>query len=308
MTASSTRFARKNLVALMCCVTACGSPALHVAHPSTPTVDSTTAAVNGTRLFYEAAGRGSVVVLLHAGNLDRRQWDPQFLALAQNHRVIRYDARGYGRSGRADTPFRADEDLYALLLALHVSRASLVGSSLGGRVAIDFALAHPSMVDRLVLAAPGLSGWQFARGDTSSFAEGRVARARGDSAGIAIAWLKQDFMRPAMERPELAAHLREMAGGNGRFWMDVLRQRGEADRQGDPPALHRTRLIPAPTLLVVGSRDTPDIMAIADTLGASMPHLRRVSFEGAGHMVNLEQADRFTKLVLDFLDPDRPER
>jgi len=289
-------------------VTACGSPAQHVASPSTPPVDSATAAVNGTHLFYETAGHGPVVVFLHAGNLDHRQWDPQFLALAQKHRVIRFDARGFGRSGRADTPFRADEDLYALLVALHVSRASLVGSSLGGRVAIDFALAHPEMVDHLVLAAPGLSGWQFSRGDTSWFAEGRVARDRGDSAGIAIAWLKQDFMRPAMERPELAAHLREMAGGNGRFWMDVLRQGRESDLQGDPPALHRTKLIPAPTLLIVGSRDTHDIMAIADTLGASMPHLRRVSFEGAGHMLNLEQADRFTKLVLDFLDPERPQR
>lgn len=203
MTASWTRGARKNLVALVCCLTACGSPALHVASQLSLGVDSATAAVNGTRLFYEEAGRGSVVVLLHAGDLDRRQWDPQFLALARQHRVIRYDAGGYGRSGRADTPFRADEDLYALLVALHVSHASLVGSSLGGRIAIDFALAHPSMVDRLVLAAPGLSGWQFSRGDTSWFAEARVARDRGDSAGIAIAWLKQDFMRPAMERPEL---------------------------------------------------------------------------------------------------------
>src|SRR4051794_9629291 len=59
-------------------------------------VASGTVSVNGTSLYYETAGRGTVVVLLHAGNLDRRVWDPQFPALAREHRVIRYDLRGYG--------------------------------------------------------------------------------------------------------------------------------------------------------------------------------------------------------------------
>ena len=266
-------------------------------------VDTGTVAVNGTQLFYEAAGRGSPIVLLHSGDLDRRQWDPQFLPLALEHRVIRFDARGYGRSGRADTKYRADDDLFALLVALHIPRASLIGSSLGGRIAIDFALSHASMIDRLVLAAPGLSGWQFSRGDTSWFADARAARDRGDFGAIAIAWLQQDFMHAAMEHPDVAAHLRKVAGENGQFWADVLRLNGEQDQQGSPPALHRTRLITAPTLLIVGTRDTRDIVEIADTLSASMPHVRRVTFEGAGHMLNLEQPDRFTTVVLEFLRP-----
>ncbi|HVT38084.1 MAG TPA: alpha/beta hydrolase, partial [Gemmatimonadaceae bacterium] len=121
-------------------------------------VDTGAVGVNGTQLFYEEAGSGPVVVLLHGANLDRRMWDPQFLPLAREHRVIRYDLRGYGRSGPADTPYQAHEDLRALLGALQVQRTSLIGLSGGGRIAIDFALANPQMVDRLVLAAPGLSG------------------------------------------------------------------------------------------------------------------------------------------------------
>lgn len=228
-------------------------------------------------------------------------WDPQFLALAREHRVIRYDARGYGRSGPADAPYRGDDDLHALLVALHVSRASLVGSSLGGRIAIDFALAHPEMVDRLVLAAPGLSGWIYTHRDTSWLAEARSARDRGDSSGIALAWLKQDFMQAALEQPKVAAKLRQIAGDNGRFWMEVIRYHGEADMQGEPPAIHRTTLIRAPTLLIIGTRDSRDLRDLADTLAASIPAVRRVTFEGAGHLLNMEQPDRFTKLVLDFL-------
>lgn len=274
--------------------------------PRTPAaiapVDSGSVVVNGTHLFYEEAGSGPVVVLIHGGNLDRRMWDPQFLPLAEAHRVIRYDERGFGKSGPADTPYQAHEDLRALLDALHVQRASLVGLSGGGRIAIDFALAHPQMVERLVLAAPGLSGWQYARGDTSYFPEARRARDRGDAAALGLAWLGSDYMRPAMEHPELVAHLKEMAAANGTYWMGLLTHR-DVERVADPPALRRTEMLRAPTLLVLGTRDTPDIQAIADTLSATVPGLRRVSFEGAGHMVNMEQPLRFTNLVREFLRP-----
>jgi pimeloyl-ACP methyl ester carboxylesterase len=73
-------------------------------------------------------------------------WDPQFARLAREHRVIRYDLRGFGGSGSADTPFRHDEDLGTLLDSLRLDRVSLVGASGGGRVAIDFTLAHPQRV------------------------------------------------------------------------------------------------------------------------------------------------------------------
>jgi 3-oxoadipate enol-lactonase len=264
-------------------------------------VDSGTASVNGTTLFYEAAGHGSVVVLLHAGNLDRRVWDPQFLPLAREHRVIRYDQRGYGRSGPADAPYRHHEDLRALLDGLGIQRASLVGLSGGGRIALDFALAYPGRVDRLVLAAPGLSGWKYANaGDTAYFAEARRARDRGDAAALGIALLGNAYMRPAMEHPELVAPLREMAAANGKAWMGLLKH-GDLEQVADPPALHRTAALRVPTLLVVGVRDTPDILAIADTLATSVPGIRRVMFEGAGHLVNMEQPQRFTNLILAFL-------
>lgn len=264
-------------------------------------VDSGTMSVNGTTLFYQAAGRGSVVVLLHAGNLDRRVWDPQFLPLAREHRVIRYDQRGYGRSGPADASYQHHEDLRALLDALGIQRASLVGLSGGGRIALDFALAHPERVDRLVLAAPGLSGWTYASaGDTAFFAEARRARDRGDAAGLGIALLGNAYLRPAMEHPELVAPLREMAATNGKAWMGLLKH-GDLEQVADPPALHRTASLRAPTLLLVGTRDTPDILAIADTLAASVPGIRRVMFEGAGHLLNMEQPQRFTNLVLAFL-------
>jgi 3-oxoadipate enol-lactonase len=99
------------------------------------------AAVNGARLYYEVAGDGPAVVLLHAGIADSRMWDEQFDELARRYRMIRYDARGFGRSDLPAGPFAPHDDLRGLLQILGVERAALVGLSMGGATAIDFTIA-----------------------------------------------------------------------------------------------------------------------------------------------------------------------
>src|SRR5262245_39438437 len=106
--------------------------------------------VNGAELYYEMAGAGQALVLLHGGLLDRRMWDGQFEVFAVRYQVIRYDARGYGRSELLDAPYKHAEDLYGLLRALGIERAALIGLSLGGMIAVDFTLEHPKMVSRLI--------------------------------------------------------------------------------------------------------------------------------------------------------------
>src|SRR5439155_21106094 len=108
--------------------------------------------VNGGKIYYEVAGQGHVLVLIHGGQLDRRMWDEQFQFFAQKYRVIRYDVRGFGNSPAATKPYSNTEDLAALLKCLKVDKAYLVGLSLGGMTAINFALIHPEMVDALALA------------------------------------------------------------------------------------------------------------------------------------------------------------
>src|SRR5690242_18622677 len=126
--------------------------------------DSGMAIVNGTSLFYEVAGQGHPLVLIHGGYSNRHLWDDQFEALAQSYKVIRYDLRGYGNSAvvTADTPLYADwQDLYGLLQYLEIEKAYLLGQSGGAATAIDFTLEHPEMVDALILVAPGVSGFDF---------------------------------------------------------------------------------------------------------------------------------------------------
>src|SRR5437879_13455229 len=100
------------------------------------------------------------MVLIHAGFLDSRMWDTQFQLFSKNYMVIRYDVRGFGRSDIARTKFSDFKDLRGILDHLRVKTASLIGVSNGGRIASDFAVEYPSMVDHLVLVSPGMSGYK----------------------------------------------------------------------------------------------------------------------------------------------------
>src|SRR5688500_4113635 len=115
--------------------------------------------VNGARIYYEVAGEGEPLVLVHAGIADSRMWDGQLTAFADRNRVIRHDMRGFGMSAMVDGPFSHHDDLRGLLDSLDVERAHLVGCSMGGGAVLDFALGYPQRVVNLVLVGSAVGGF-----------------------------------------------------------------------------------------------------------------------------------------------------
>jgi 3-oxoadipate enol-lactonase len=272
-------------------------------HPPATVIDTGRVEVPGSSLYYEAAGAGDPVILLHAGYLDRRMWDDQFLLFARSYRVIRYDARGLGRSGPADSPYSSFEDLYALIRALKLSRVTLIGASLGGATSLDLAVTHPEVVDRLILIGPGLSGYAWPPEDLNQRwrVEARAALGRADTVGVALAWIHSDYLLPASEQAPVAAKLRTLLADNVGFWKGLLRHHEGYDTAPSPPSLKRLAAVGAPTLLLLGSRDTHDVRQIVDTLRLRLANARTVVFQGAGHLPSMEQPERFSATVLDFL-------
>jgi pimeloyl-ACP methyl ester carboxylesterase len=252
--------------------------------------------VNGTRLYYETTGSGPHVVLLHGGNLDSRMWDDQVPFLAKSFTVTRYDIRPYGRSGPAEKGFSSVDDLAALMDFLGIERASLVGLSLGGRIAIDFALTHPDRLDKLVVMGPGLTGFPFNQKDEAVLAMLAVAK-KGDANAAMDLWLKHPMMAPAMARPELATRIRPIAMDNARIWTNLA----VGERVPNPPAIERLGEIRAPTLVIVGARDVPDIQQIVKLLAAGIRGARVEVIPDAAHMPNMEDAPRVNRLLGEFL-------
>ncbi len=262
---------------------------------------SGTVMVDGGSLYYEIKGEGRPVVLIHGGNLDSRMWDGQFEKYSRSYKVIRYDVRGYGKSSLPAARCSNFEDLFGLLQALGIGRVSIVGLSLGGRIAVDFALAHPAMVDALVLAAPGLSGYSFSTELRDRL--GRIveaARNEGPTRATEL-WLADAGMEAAMANPAIAPRIRQLVVENERAWQAV----DLPEKELDPPAIGRLTEIHVPTLVVVGSRDVPDIQTIADLVVAGVAGAKKVTITGAGHLVNMEKPAAFDGAVLTFLGEAR---
>lgn len=269
-----------------------------------PGIESGTAPVAGGELYYEAAGAGPAVVLLHEGMLDLTVWDEQFGWLARSgYRVVRYDARGHGRSSVVDGDYAHHEDLRALLAHLGIARATLVGHSHGARVALDSALAHPDAVAALVLAAPGISGRAFSDPFLLHHIREQVAAV---SAPGGVTLFIEHFLRmwvdgPHREPASVDAGLRERIRATAKATV-----RAHAEGMGRGTALEvgaagRLAEISVPTLVMDGDLDSTDISANAHAVALAVPGARRARIPAAGHMVHLENAAQFDRELAEFL-------
>lgn len=120
-----------------------------------------TVSVQGGRLFVVDEGEGSPVLLLHAGIVDSRAWEPLVPhLLTAGYRTIRFDARWAGRSETEDVEFSNRADAVAVLDALGISRACLVGNSVGGQIAVDVAIEFPNRVAALVTIGASIGGYE----------------------------------------------------------------------------------------------------------------------------------------------------
>jgi pimeloyl-ACP methyl ester carboxylesterase len=256
--------------------------------------------VGGAQLYFEVIGKENAgepppVVLIHGANLDRRMWDDQTEALGASFRLIRYDVRPFGRSAPQAEGFSHVEDLGRLLDHLEIQQAFLVGLSLGGRIALDFALEHPERVRRMVLAAPGLTGFELSRDPALTAAI--AAAMAGEPERAAELSLDSPYLAPAMEQAELAARMRKLVMENAGAW---ARPRAP-ERLPDPPTIERLGEIRIPVLLLLGERDTADIQSIVERLEHELTDVEVVTLPGVGHMINMEAPAEFNRLAVDFL-------
>lgn len=258
--------------------------------------------VGSGQIYYEEMGAGDPVVMIHGGLLDRRMWDGQFAVFAEKHRAIRYDARGHGLSKAQGGTFSHHEDLKRLLDALKVGKAAIMGLSMGGYIAIDFALACPERVSRLVLAAPGLTGYTFDSEALKKNNEALNKAARDNDLKTLVeyfqrSWTDGPARTPDRVDPDVREKVRQMS-------METLRNWNRESREVrlEPAAIGRLGEIRVPTLAVVGDLDMPDILEIVELIGKNVTGARAVVIKGVAHMVNMERPAEFNRVVLDFLD------
>ena len=242
-----------------------------------------------TDLWYDETGEGPPLVLLHEGVVDSRIWERVVPLLAERHRVIRYDQRGFGNSPRPEGPYSLVEDLVAILDAAGLERAALVGASRGGNVALSTAVELPERLSALILLGSGLSGAQL----NVDWTPDQIARwesAEEVNDWPAMAQLDWEVWAPMGVDPELRAMFLENA-----VWSN------SEDPATDEPVAERVSGITAPTLVITGGRDVRGINEIGDRLAQDIPGAQSAVIEEADHMIPWRAPEELSHLILDFL-------
>jgi pimeloyl-ACP methyl ester carboxylesterase len=256
--------------------------------------------LNGARINFERAGAGIPVIFLHAGLADSRMWAAQADDFARDFDVIRPDTRGFGRSEMPPGRWSAEDDLLALIDELGLKPVHLVGCSLGGGIAIDFALLHPERISKLVLVGAAVGGVRPDAEDAELIAKVSAARKARDYEAQNDAMLELFLDGPHRRPGHVAKEIRELVHEMNERAMRLDLEKSPPDEL-EPPAAARLGEITAPTLVVIGDLDVPHVLKNADLLASTIPNARKAVIHNAAHLPNMEHPEEFNRIVRDFL-------
>jgi pimeloyl-ACP methyl ester carboxylesterase len=273
----------------------------------TPEIRSGFAQIDNAKIYYETAGKGIPLVMIHAGVADSRQWNNEFTNFAQRYQVIRYDMRGYGRSEPVGGEFSHMRDLVSLLNALEVREPLiLMGCSMGGGLAMDFALTVPSRARALIMVDAGPSGLELDVPTISKFTDAEKAFEAGDLDLVAEIetqiWFDGMDRTPEQVNPEMRKLLYDM---NRLALSYEVRNLGIRQPNTQIPAFDRLGDLNIPVLVIVGAYDTAYILAAADYMTEKIQSATKVIIQDAAHLPNMDQPYEFQGIVNDFLDESK---
>ena len=260
------------------------------------------AEINGAKLYYEVAGEGQPFVMIHAGIANKAQWDGQFDFFAKHYKVVRYDMRGYGQSQPVQADYQRHEDLRALLDDLKIDHAIVMGCSMGGGAAMNFALDYPDRADALIMVGSAPVGFGYDDWSPSPLDEEMEAAyeagdmARVNEIGMRI-FVDGRGRTPDQVDPALRQKVYEMNAialrNEGKMGKDLARP---------VPAAQQLAQLDLPVLIVIGDLDEDYIHRAFAFMAENIRGAQTVVMPGTSHLPNMEYPDAFNAHVQAFLE------
>ena len=256
--------------------------------------------INGISLYYEVHGQGHPLMLISGLGGDHTFWQASLPVLAAHFQVIVYDTRGIGQTDAPEGPYSMAvlaEDLVALLDALHLPKAHLLGFSMGGQIAQAFALAYPDRVEKLILAAT------FARMNAQArlFLDAVLSVYEGGCSAkqmyeLILPWLLSSaFLSHPANADYLVFDDADPYPQSRQAW------RAQYDAQRQYCSLSALPGLQLPTLVLAGAQDRLVPIEDGQLLASRIPNAQLVILPDSGHLINYEQADLFHQCILQFL-------
>lgn len=248
-------------------------------------------------LYFEVTGNGHPVVLVHSGGADSRLWT--FLAplLSEDYKVIAFDGRGAGKSPSPVTEANYVEDLLALMDDHELNQATIVGHSMGGQIATEFALSYPEKVSKLVLLAPSLTGFPYSEEFVQYHIE--VSKAAPDIDKMLEVALHSptyqvvnNSQNKDLNAQMLKHHFERMLKWPSDFHITWPH----------PPAIEKLGELKPETLFFIGDQDLPDNYRVADYFGKVVPNIRFSEMTNADHMLPLTHSEDLYREIIAFME------
>lgn len=256
--------------------------------------------INGGQVFYTVSGDGDPIILIHGNFNDHRIWDEQVNSIFLNYKLIRYDLRGYGLSSTPLSSFSNVEDLRTLVDSLKLYNLTLVGSSLGGGIAVDFTLTYPHLVNNLILVSPSINGNSFPKKMMwQGIKNYLLVRLKGHEKAI------ESFINNPFWQYYFPSKGKEAARSkvihNVRNIRNFCRFSPNLTAVVKPYAFNRLHEINKPTLIITSDQDHSSNIIVADTLHQIIECSSKITMQGCGHLPFIEEPLEFNQHVLEFI-------
>jgi pimeloyl-ACP methyl ester carboxylesterase len=240
--------------------------------------------------FYDTKS-SQTLVFLHGFSLDHRMWQPQIDHFSSKYNVLVYDLRGFGKSSLPTQEYSHYDDLLNLLMHLNVKKVHLVGLSMGGRVAIDFTLEHPSYVKSLTLFDTSLGGYK-------SEVDWKIQVINNDIESAKKEWINHPVFKYSLNNPETKSKLDLMLNDySGWHWLN-----GKNYEQVISDAKDHLNQINVPTIVGVGEYDLEYFHNIARFIELNVASSKYVVIRDAGHMSNVDNIEFVNELITQLIN------
>lgn len=271
---------------------------------------------NGTKLYYERAGKGDAVILVHDEGLNMALWDAQFYEFAKSFDTIRYDLRAHGKSERVtEAPYSQSEDLLMLMEGLGLSKASLVGLGKGAGIVLDFAAAYPERTSRVAAVSGGFStsdaitAVERAEIREKAYAENeeladQFAKMTPEKQQETIVDIRTGRKEELLSKKAPGSEMLDtLIGHMTDQWDAYGRVHKNREELSEPPAFERFQKgeAEASVMVIIGEYTHEADKEAMNEAAGFIPGVTKVSFSESGHFPNLEETEKFNKVVMEFL-------